>query len=95
MTDGPGTGAMSRTFAILGLATLGLAASPERAAAFWERSQWLACSEAATAADYQRRRCWELDGYGGAIAPGYDGGGPWRARPQRPKHRPGPVSRLG
>jgi hypothetical protein len=89
---------MVRTFAILGLALLGMSAAPRPAAAFWERSQWLACSEAVTAEDYQRRRCWELDGYAGTIAPAFGGTGlggkmPPQGRPS--PRRGGPVSRLG
>ncbi|CAN7215588.1 hypothetical protein LJR090_000853 [Bosea sp. LjRoot90] len=87
---------MSRKFAILGLATLVSAAMVEPAAAFWPRSQWLACSEAATAADYQRWRCWELDGYAGAIAPGFGGAGTEGQMPPQRRMRPrGTVSRLG
>jgi hypothetical protein len=63
---------MSRSLVIAGLAGLGLIAVTPSAAAFWQRSQWLACSEAATAAEYQRWRCWELDGYAGEIAPAFD-----------------------
>lgn len=84
---------------MLGLVVLGAGAAPTPAAAFWTRSQWLACSEAATAADYRRWRCWELDGYAGEIAPGHGRLGPaelWgppgRGQPIR---RGGPVSRLG
>jgi hypothetical protein len=85
---------MSRTLAILTLAALGMAAATP-AAAFWQRSQWLACSEATTAAEYQRWRCWELDGYAGEIAPAFD------YRPRLDRHGPairrgrGTVSRLG
>lgn len=87
---------MSRSFTILGLVALGMAAATAPAAAFWPRSQWLACSEASTAADYQHWRCWELDGYAGAIAPGYGGGGTeGQMQPQRRMHRRGTVSRLG
>lgn len=68
------------------------------AAAFWPRSQWLACSEVATEADYRRWRCWELDGYGGAIMPGHGAGaGPLAPQPgpRRSISRGGAVSRLG
>lgn len=89
---------MSRNLAIFGLVAFWLAAATAPSEAFWPRSQWLACSEAATAADYQRWRCWELDGYAGAIVPGY-GGAPtelWRAPGgRRSIQRGGPVSRLG
>lgn len=89
---------MSRNLAILALAALGMAAATP-AAAFWQRSQWLACSEAGTAAEYQRWRCWELDGYAGEIAPGYGGAGPadsWRMQGgKRSIRRGGTVSRLG
>lgn len=88
---------MSRSLTVIGLAGLGLIAASAPAAAFWQRSQWLACSEAATAADYQRWRCWELDGYAGEIAPGHD------FRPGLERRGPAPagprggrsVSRLG
>ncbi|AZO77306.1 hypothetical protein B5U98_17215 [Bosea sp. Tri-39] len=83
---------------IFGLAALGTITTTAPAAAFWPRSQWLACSEAATAADYQRWRCWELDGYAGEIAPGYGGVAPGAQMPpqRRPPLRRGePVSRLG
>jgi hypothetical protein len=89
---------MRRNLTLLGLATLGMIGTTLPAAAFWPRSQWLACSEAATAADYQRWRCWELDGYAGAIAPGYGGvGTEGQIRPdrRRPLRRGGSVSRLG
>lgn len=80
----------------LALAGAGLAAAP--AAAFWPRSQWLACSEAPTAAEYRRWRCWELDGHGGAIAPGHGVGAdpvPTRPGPRRSIRPGGTVSRLG
>lgn len=88
---------MSRSLAILALAALGTVATIP-ASAFWERSQWRVCSEGPTAAEYQRWRCWELDGYAGEIAPGYSGVGPYGQMP--PKGRPslrrnGAVSRLG
>ncbi len=91
------TVAMPRLCMMLALAALALAAASP-AQAFWKRSQWLACSEAATPADYQRWRCWELDGYAGAIAPGYGGSGEWLPPPKtlRPStRRGGTVSRLG
>lgn len=84
---------------LVGLAALGMIAMTAPASAFWQRSQWLACSEAATAADYQRWRCWELDGYAGEIAPGYGGfspAEPWGVPAgKRPVRRGGAVSRLG
>ncbi|WP_186421215.1 hypothetical protein [Bosea sp. CS1GBMeth4] len=86
---------MHRTLALTGLAMLGMAAAAAPAAAFWPRSQWLACSEAATHADYQRWRCWELDGYAGAIAPPPEfrqGPGPGSPAPRAPRRS---VSRLG
>lgn len=89
---------MSRSLAILALAAFGLTASMTPSAAFWPRSQWLACSEAASAADYQRWRCWELDGYAGAIAPGYgvDPAEAWRTPGgRRSMRRGGTVDRLG
>lgn len=90
---------MSRSFTILGLAALGVAAMTAPAAAFWERSQWRVCSEGTTAAEYQRWRCRELDGYAGEIAPGYGGVGPagqWHAPGgRRSIRRNAPVSRLG
>ncbi|MGX1788801.1 hypothetical protein ACWIGM_18785 [Bosea sp. NPDC055332] len=89
---------MSRNLSLLGLVALGMTAVTAPAAAFWERSQWRVCSEGTTAAEYQRWRCWELDGYAGAIAPGYGGAGP--EAPLLPQRRPlprrgGAVSRLG
>ena len=86
---------MSRSLAAIGLAGLGLIAAAAPAAAFWQRSQWLACSEAATAADYQRWRCWELDGYAGAITPGYGPEGPMLQHRRPLPRRGGAVSRLG
>lgn len=86
---------MQRTLALTGLAVLGMAAATVPAAAFWPRSQWLACSEAATHADYQRWRCWELDGYAGAIAPPPEfrqGPGSGSPLPRAPRRS---VSRLG
>jgi hypothetical protein len=88
---------MSRSLAILALAAFGMGAATP-AAAFWERSQWRVCSEGTTAAEYQRWRCWELEGYAGEIAPGYGGVGPYGQMPpqRRPSlRRDGPVSRLG
>jgi hypothetical protein len=81
----------------LGLATVGLASAMVPAKAFWPRSQWLACSEAAIAADYQRWRCWELDGYAGEIAPAYGRGDDRGAIPVRPRslRRDGKVQRRG
>lgn len=89
---------MSRTAIVIGFAIAGASLAAAPAAAFWPRSQWLACSEAPTAAEYRRWRCWELDIYDGAITPGYGAGA------DRPLTRPGPrgsirrggaVSRLG
>lgn len=88
---------MSRSLAILALAAFGIGAATP-ASAFWERSQWRVCSEGTTAAEYQRWRCWELDGYSGEIAPGYGGVGiEHRTEPQRRPslRRGGSVSRLG
>jgi len=85
---------MSRKLTLLGLAALGMIAMSAPAAAFWERSQWRSCSEGTTAADYQRWRCWELDGYAGAIAPGYGPEGPMLQHRRTPR-RGGAVSRLG
>lgn len=88
---------MGRNLLLPALVMVGLAASATPSAAFWARSQWLACSEAATAADYQRWRCWELDGYAGAIAPGDGAGGAYRPLPSTRSLQPrrGAVSRLG
>lgn len=79
-----------------GCAGIGVVFVAAPAAAFWPRSQWLACSEAATEADYRRWRCWELDGYGGAIMPGA-GALPLTPQPgpRRSIRRGGSVSRLG
>lgn len=87
---------MSRNLTLIGLAALGMVATTPPAAAFWQRSQWRVCSEGTTPAEYQRWRCWELDGYAGEIAPGY-GGSPelWGAPERRPNRRSGAVSRLG
>lgn len=87
---------MRRKLTLLGLAALGMIATAVPAAAFWERSQWRRCSEGTTAAEYQRWRCWELDGYGGAIAP--SGGQSFSGRSLRqPRGKPpgGIVERLG
>jgi len=86
---------MSRNLTFLGLAALGMITTTAPAAAFWERSQWRVCSEGTTAAEYQRRRCWELDGYGGAIAPGYGLEGPMLRHGRPLPRRGGAVSRLG
>ena len=90
---------MRRNLTLLGLAALGMTAMTAPAAAFWQRSQWRVCSEGTTAAEYQRWRCWELDGYAGEIAPGYGEfgpAGPWDVPGgKRPVRRGGPVSRLG
>lgn len=77
-------------------AVIGAASAASPAGAFWPRSQWLACSEAATQDDYRRWRCWELDGYGGAIMPGA-GAAPHlhEPGPRRSIRRGGAVSRLG
>jgi hypothetical protein len=87
---------MRRNLAIMGLVAVATEAATAPAVAFWPRSQWLACSEAQTAADYQRWRCWELDGYGGAIMPGA-GAAPLAPQPgpRRSIRRGGAVSRLG
>jgi hypothetical protein len=86
---------MRRNLTLLGLAALGMIAMTAPAAAFWQRSQWRVCSEGTTAAEYQRWRCWELDGYAGEIAPGYGGFGPAEQWGKRPMRRGGAVSRLG
>jgi hypothetical protein len=89
---------MRRSLAIMGLVAVGTAAATAPAVAFWPRSQWLACSEAQTAADYRRWRCWELDGYGGAIMPGHGlEADPLavRPRPRRSIRRGDAVRRLG
>lgn len=89
---------MRRNLTLLGLAAVGMIATTAPASAFWQRSQWRVCSEGTTPAEYQRWRCWELDGYAGAIMPGYGGVGPEGSMlPQRyPLPRRGrAVSRLG
>lgn len=86
---------MRRELTLLSLAALGMiAATTAPAMAFWERSQWRVCSEGTTAAEYQRWRCWELDGYAGAIAPS---GGQSFGRPRQLRGKPpgGIVERLG
>ena len=87
---------MCRNLTLLGLAALGMVATTAPASAFWERSQWRVCSEGTTPPDYQRWRCWELDGYAGAIAPsgGQSFGGRALRRP-RGKLPGGIVERLG
>lgn len=84
---------MRRNLICLGLAAVGMIATTAPSAAFWQRSQWLACSEAATAADYQRWRCWELDGYAGEIAPS-EGRSFGRPRQPRGTQPGGIVERL-
>ena len=84
---------MSRSLAILALAAFGMGAATP-ASAFWERSQWRVCSEGTTAAEYQRWRCWELDGCAGAIAPSYGSKGPMWQRKRPLPRRGGGVSRL-
>lgn len=86
---------MSRNLMFFGLAALGLVMLAAPAEAFWPRSQWLACAEAATEADYQRRRCWELDGYAGEIAPVFGRGHDREAIPGRSRslRRGGEIER--
>ncbi|KRE12915.1 hypothetical protein ASE66_20765 [Bosea sp. Root483D1] len=86
---------MSRSLVVVGLTGLGLIAATAPAAAFWPRSQWRVCSEGTTAAEYQRWRCWELDGYAGEIAPAFNyRPGLDRRGPAGPRSGRG-VSRLG
>jgi hypothetical protein len=89
---------MGRHLLLQALVIFGMAASTMPSAAFWPRSQWRLCSEGATAAEYQRWRCWELDGYAGEIAPGHGGVDGWhQPLPNRrpSQRRGGAVSRLG
>ena len=86
---------MRRKLMLLGFAALGMIAATAPASAFWERSQWRVCSEGTTAAEYQRWRCWELDGYAGAITPGYGPEGPMLQHRRPLPRRGGAVSRLG
>jgi hypothetical protein len=61
----------SRCLAVaLGLSMASAFAPP--ADAFWERSQWSRCSDAPTAAEWNRHRCWQIEAYHDAIGyPGY------------------------
>lgn len=93
--DGSEPDGMGRHLLLPALVVFGMAASTMPSAAFWPRSQWRLCSEGPTAAEYQRWRCWELDGYGGEIGPGYGGVGPAEQWGKRPMRRGGAVSRLG
>lgn len=90
---------MNKSFVVASLAIAGFAVAAP-AEAFWPRSQLRACSEGVDEADFQRWRCWELDGqvqvpmsFGPAIAP-YPGAtgrnGPWHA-----PRRGAIVRRLG
>ena len=57
---------------VLGLSLASAPAAP--ALAFWDRSQWSRCSDASTAAEWNRHRCWQLDPYHDAGGhPGYGG----------------------
>lgn len=90
---------MYRSFVVAALATFGFAMIAP-AEAFWPRSQLRACSEGVDEADFQRWRCWELDGqvqvpmsFGPAVAP-YPGVGGRNAPWQAPR-RSTIVRRLG
>lgn len=86
---------MRRNLTFLSLAALGAVVTTVPAAAFWERSQWRVCSEGTTPADYQRWRCWELDGYAGAIPPSGGQSFGRSLRQLRGKPPGGIVERLG
>jgi hypothetical protein len=81
----------------LGLITSWVLAAP--AEAFWERSQWSRCSDAPTAAEWNRHRCWEIEAYHDAIGyPGYGVTGGHHGPPYPPgRSRRGGVvvQRLG
>ena len=89
---------MHRSLLIAGLA-VGSAGLTTPAEAFWPRTQLQACSAVANEADFQRWRCWELDGqvpmYFGV--PAIELYPPPTAREwRRPALRSGPVvRRLG
>lgn len=89
--------------AVLALMVAGAAlAVPDRAQAFWQRSQVSMCADAASAREYARHRCDELNGFAdpGWPALGLRGG----AHRYAPQPMPGfrglpdnraPVRRLG
>lgn len=89
---------MHRSLIVVALAVggMGMVAPAE---AFWPRTQLQACSAVANEDDFQRWRCWELDGqvpmfFGAPATDFYPGptGREWR----RPPSRSGPVvRRLG
>jgi hypothetical protein len=89
---------MRRSLIIVALA-VGAGGMAAPAEAFWPRTQLQACSAVANEADFQRWRCWELDGqvpmsFGPPAIVPYPGGvgQDWRRLPQRQ----GPVvRRLG
>lgn len=62
------------------LVLLAAFAAPAPADAFWQRSQWSRCSDAPTAAEWSRYRCWQLKpyhdgatGHGFGDADGFEG----------------------
>lgn len=70
------------------------------ALAFWERSQWSRCSEAATPAAWSRDRCDELEPYRGASGRAGHGGldgtlAPHASGPTIRSRRGGVARRLG
>jgi hypothetical protein len=90
---------MQRSFAVVALAIAASAAAAP-AGAFWPRSQLMACSEAASEADFQRLRCWELEGrvqvpmsFGPATAP--YAGAPAKRQPWTEPRQGVVVRRLG
>jgi hypothetical protein len=84
------------TFGLL----VGLAASPP-AEAFWQRSQWSRCSDATSADEWNRYRCWQLNPYhDGAASQGFgEGDGIYGMRRGAVRGRMAPggtvVRRLG
>lgn len=53
---------------VRGLLSAAVMAAAGPSAAFWQRSQVSACSDATTEAERQRLRCWELNAY---VDPGW------------------------
>ena len=54
---------MKRLLALTLLSGFAVAAGPQGASAFWQRSQVSRCNDATTEAERQYLRCWELNAY--------------------------------
>ena len=76
------------------LAAAMIAAACGPASAFWQRSQASACSDATSASERQRLRCWELNAYADPGWPALSGAGGAYLLPA-PAVRPGPAYKGG